>query len=456
MPDRRRYNQIVVAATHNSFAGKPSGDLGSISRQLDRGVRFVELDVHDNDFAHFGYRIGHESPGDGVVHGGGNPAGDRLPDWLQTIVNWSGNHAGHVPIAVLLDVKDPLTDNRSFAAGNLGRLNAEIVGHIPRLFTAEELAVAAWPSVDALRDRVIVVLSGDAGNRRAYVRDPGHNPAVAVDAAGRIVEVHDSGDGDLWYWTGEFISATEVRWHRHGWYDTGRLPAVALNSAGRVVEVHQAPSGDRLWYRVGRLAANYELEWTASGGRSFPDEDEGRNPSVRFVNAGTTSVREIHQSPSTGNRWYWNGTMSGRAIAWTRDDSGQTQDPLFNKSHDSAGGHAISVRTGSNGAFGRDTLLFSAGSTRSQRIRYRQLAFVEVQRGDDDLAQEGAWFFAAPAGDAGARNWAQGWRRGGKLVRLWQFNASHFGTDPPPSYPATDHPDAGWYVDYCAAVGAIS
>ena len=456
MSELHRYNRIVVAATHNSYGGRSSDDLGSIPHQLDRGVRFVELDVHDNDFMHFGYRIGHESPGDGVMGGGGNPASDRLSDWLQTIATWSGNNAGHVPIAVLLDVKDPLTDNRSFAAGNLGRLNAELVGHIPRLFTAEHLAAAAWPSVDALRDRVIVVLSGDAGNRRAYVHDRGHNPAVAVDRAGRIVEVHDSGGGDLWYWTGELISATEVRWHRHGWYDTGRLPAVALNSAGRVVEVHQAPSGDRLWYRVGRLTADYELEWTARGGRSFPDEDEGRSPSVRFVDPDATRVREIHQSPSTGNHWYWNGTVAGRAITWTRDDGGQTNDPMFVKSQDSAGGRAIRVKTGSNGAFGSDTLLFSAGSTRSQRIRYPQLAFVEVQRGDDELAQEGAWFFAAPAGDSGARNWAQGWRRGGKLVRLWQFNAAHFGTDPPPSYPATDHPDADWYVKYCDAAGAVS
>src|SRR3954468_24673951 len=118
VPEHRRYNHVVVAATHNSYGGKASGDLGSIAHQLDLGVRFVELDVHDNDFTRFGYRIGHESPGDEVVHGGGNPAGDRLADWLQAIARWSGNHAGHAPIAVVLDLKDPLTDNRSFAAGN--------------------------------------------------------------------------------------------------------------------------------------------------------------------------------------------------------------------------------------------------------------------------------------------------------------------------------------------------
>jgi hypothetical protein len=207
---------------------------------------------------------------------------------------------------------------------------------------------------------------------------------------------------------------------------------------------------------VGRLTADHELEWTAKAGRSFPDQDNGRNPSVRFLTATATRVREIHQSPSTGNHWYWNGALSGGAITWTRDDDGRTHDPLFNKSQGSAGARTISVKTGSSGAFGNDTLHFTAGSAESQRIRYPQLAFVEVQRGDDELAREGAWFFAAPAGDGGARTWAQGWRQGGKLVRLWQFNASHFGTDPPPSYPATDHPDARWYVNYCAAVGAIA
>src|SRR4051794_17382298 len=326
--ERRRFNEVVVAATHNSYSGNVLGARGSIPHQLGRGVRFVELDVHDNDFAHFGYRIGHESPGNDVVNGEGNPADHSLPAWLQMIVRWSADHKGHAPIVVALDLKDSLSDNRSFAAGGLERLNAELVEHIPRLFTAEELGNELWPSVDALRDRAMVVISGDVGTRRAYVRDRAHNPAVAVNPAGHVVEVHDSGGGDLWYWTGEFIAPTEVRWHRHGWYDTGRLPAVALNSAGLVIEVHQAPdAGDnRLWYRVGRLTAEFELVWTAQRGRSFPNNDEGRFPSVRLLDPASTSVREVHQSARTGDHWYWNGTVTDGAIAWTREDGGKTSD----------------------------------------------------------------------------------------------------------------------------------
>ena len=39
-------------------------------QQLDRGVRFLELDVHDNDFATRRYTVGHDAPGDEVATGG--------------------------------------------------------------------------------------------------------------------------------------------------------------------------------------------------------------------------------------------------------------------------------------------------------------------------------------------------------------------------------------------------
>ena len=234
-----------MAATHNSYAGAPSGDLGSLRRQLDGGVRFVELDVHDNDFVSTGYRIGHEAPGDDVIRTGGNPRTDKLGPWLRAIQRWSDTNPRHAPITVALDIKDDLTDNRSFAQGNLARLNAVLLEHFSGLFTAEALGDGQWPTVDALRGRVIVVLSGAEGTRLAYVRDPGDNPAVAVNAAGHVVEVHDSGGGDLWYWTGEFVSPKHVRWRRHGRYDTGQKPAVALSDDGLVVEVHEDPDLDR-------------------------------------------------------------------------------------------------------------------------------------------------------------------------------------------------------------------
>jgi hypothetical protein len=459
--DARRYNEAVVAATHNSYAGPPSGDLGSLRRQLDGGVRFVELDVHDNEFSSFGYRIGHETPGDDVVQAGGNPRTNKLEAWLRAIERWSAANPHHAPIAVALDLKDSLADNPSFSQGNLARLNAQLLARFPNLFTREQLANDAWPTVDALRGRVIVVLSGDEETRLAYVRDPGHNPAVGINGAGHVVEVHDSGGGDLWYWTGEFVSPTRVRWHRHGRYDTGQSPAVSLGRDGVVVEVHEDPDSgdDQLWFRVGRLRSDFEIEWTSPSGRPFPNADEGVSPSVRFVDRASTLVREVHRSEQTGNHWYWNGRLSPAdgSIVWTRADSGQTHDPLFEKARDVSGRRSIQVKTGPHGAFGGDTLLYTTGAAGSERIRYRQLAFVEMQRGGDPaLAGEGAWFFAATAKNADARRWAQGWRLGGKLVRLWEFNDRRFATDPPPSFAATDHPGAGWYKEYCTAAGAVS
>ena len=419
--------------------------------------------MHDNEFASFGYRIGHESPGDGVVRSGGNPRTDRLGSWLRTIDRWSAANPRHAPITIALDLKDRLTDNGSFAQGDLARLNSELVDCLGGVFTPDELGNGPWPTLDALRGRVIVVLSGHEGTRHAYVRDPGHNPAVAVNAAGQVVEVHDSGGGDLWYWTGEFSSPGRVRWHRHGRYDSGQRPAVALADAGLVVEVHEDPDpGDsRLWYRVGHLRSDFEIDWTSRAGRTFPRADEGVGPSVRFIDPESGVVREVHQSERTGSRWYWNGRWrpSSGAIAWTRDeaDGGQTEDALFDKSRDSSGRRSIAVRTASHGAFDSDTLLYTTGSTGSRRIRHRQLGFVETQRGDAGaLEREGAWFFAASAKSSDSRRWAQGWRRGGKLVRLWEFNDARFAIDPPPSFAATDHPESEWYREYCAAVGCVS
>lgn len=419
--------------------------------------------MHDNEFVSAGYRIGHESPGDGVVHSGGNPRTIRLGAWLRAIEGWSAANPRHAPITVALDLKDRLTDNRSFAQGDLARLNAELLERFGGLFTPEQLGSDPWPTLDALRGRVIVVLSGHEGTRLGYVRDPGHNPAVAINAAGQVVEVHDSGGGDLWYWTGEFSSPGRVRWHRHGRYDSGQRPAVAVNDAGLVVEVHEDPDpGDnQLWYRVGGLKSDFEIDWSSPAGRGFPGADEGVSPSVRFVDRASEAVREVHQSERTGSRWYWDGRWrsSSGAMVWTRDeaDGGQTGDPLFDKARDSSGRRSIAVRTGSHGAFDSDTLLYTTGSAGSQRIRYPQLAFVEVQRGDASaLEREGAWFFAASAKSSDSRGWARGWRLGGKMVRLWEFNDSRYATDPPPSFPATDHPASDWYQEYCAAVGCVA
>jgi hypothetical protein len=431
-----------------------------MSAQLDAGVRFVELDVHDNEFAAYGFRVGHDAPGDEVEHGGGNPASDALGQWLGVIASWSDGHPGHAPITLGIDIKDPLTDNASYAAGNLARLNAELEQAFgAKLFAARDLT-AGFPGVNALRDRVIAVLSGDEGTRMGYRRDRGADPAIALDAAGRVVEVHDSGGGELWYWTGEIIADGSVVWHGHGRYDTGQKPAIALGADGVVVGVHEDPdlADDQLWYRVGRLGADFEIDWASAQGLPFPGNDEGAIPSVAFV--GDSALREVHQSQSSSQHWYWNGALDAAAltITWSRNsgDGGQTSDPLFDESSDSAGGKTVSVSVGSFGPWGADTLL-AATDGGPQPIRYRQLMFVEAQYGGAAaLEADSPWFFAASAFSGAGSSWALGWRASGKLVRLWQFDTAHVDAAPPPSFPATDHPAASWYDDYCNTVGCIA
>src|SRR5205814_1395811 len=134
------FNNASFAATHNSYEG---GTRGSIVQQLDRGVRFVEFDIHVDDFASIGdYRIGHESPGDRVMRGGGtgNPDDLRLRAWLRVVREWSDAHPHHAPITLTLDVKNDLAHRHSFADGNLPRLNQELrEAFAEKLFPALEL-----------------------------------------------------------------------------------------------------------------------------------------------------------------------------------------------------------------------------------------------------------------------------------------------------------------------------
>src|SRR5262249_35621144 len=63
------FTDAIFEATHNSYSGNLDAQRGSIVYQLDHGVRFIELDIHDNDYATVGdYEIGHSSPRDLVDH----------------------------------------------------------------------------------------------------------------------------------------------------------------------------------------------------------------------------------------------------------------------------------------------------------------------------------------------------------------------------------------------------
>ena len=97
------FTSSVFSSTHNSYSGNVDGAKNSLVYQLDHGVRFLELDVHDNGYAtSHDYAVGHGSPGDLVDHSG-NPASNNLRDWLTVVTTWSacaGCCADHVVTTV--------------------------------------------------------------------------------------------------------------------------------------------------------------------------------------------------------------------------------------------------------------------------------------------------------------------------------------------------------------------
>jgi hypothetical protein len=86
------------------------------------------------------------------------------------------------------------------------------------------------------------------------------------------------------------------------------------------------------------------------------------------------------------------------------------------------------------------------------RIRYPQVAFAEFQKGDAAELQQGALFYAAPAGESAFITSA---RRSGRLVRGWDFDRADLATTPPANHPATNHPYAPWYENLLTQSGAV-
>ncbi|HUR01856.1 MAG TPA: hypothetical protein VM347_04900 [Nonomuraea sp.] len=437
----------IFRATHNSYSGNVDGAKNSIVYQLDHGIRFIELDIHDNGYAtNHDYAIGHDSPGNQVDHTG-NPASNLLRDWLNVINTWSAQHPTAAPIVVALDVKDDLTDNPSYAAGEPAALNQELTSVFgSRLLQAKDYP-ASPPTVDTLRGRVLAVISGDGPTRTQYKRDVGYNPAVAINGRGQVVEVHDSGAGALWYWTGTYGADGRVTWLRHGKYDTGVTPAVTLNDNGDLVEVHQSQNATTLWYRVGRLGADGEITWSASH-----QYDNGVLPTVRFTDAAGTQLREIHRSQGSTQNWNWNGVLNAAAMTVSWSGNAKTSDARYDKTTSTSGTSRVHVWNGADGPTSSQTLRVDTDRFTGDRIRYQQLAFDEFQQGDSAELQQGALFYAAPAGESSFITAA---RQAGRLVRGWDFDSASDATTPPANYPATNHPYDTWYQNLLTQSGAI-
>lgn len=437
-----RYDLTRFMTTHNSYSG---GARGSIPGQLDLGVRDVELDFHDNGYDKLSdYRVGHLKPGSEVALGGGNPDTPLLRAWLGAISSWSAGHPGHAPITVTLDAKDDLTDNDEGDLEDLNRTLESAFG--PKLFTREERDEdGAWPETEDLRGRILCVLSGDGSTRASYRWTQGSEPAIAANGRGDVVLAYRSSAGDLVCWTGTTRGlGVGIEWRRKAAYAIAaqplRQPAIALDGDGWVVEAHSfGPpmgfEGPLIEGTQGRLQDDGRIEW-------YSPEVFAAGSRPRISLAGdevevTTTMWDGQRMQRT------RGLVERRKhkVKWRSPRPATPPLPPPDAVGDlrcEADAEGV-IRAGVGGDL--------------RPVRFRQLAFVEEQKGDDRCVIRDALFFAAGAKNQAAVAEA---RARGLVTRAWGYEEVDLPVDPTPgaeNMPATDTPRAAWYADYMAGPG---
>jgi len=197
------YNAAYWSRPHNAYE---RGEFARLTEVLDRGNQVVELDVYDT--AGLPVRHGYfDSDTDNNCGGG---AGGLLRDCLRDIKAWSDAHPGHLPITVQLDLK-PSEGAWGWGSGDMSALDSAVGQELGlkvyrpealRSFTGyaslrEGVYRAGWPTVDALRGRIMVqMMGGPIGDKNdtqeEYVNQFGANAQIFV-----CPEAHEPHD---FYW----------------------------------------------------------------------------------------------------------------------------------------------------------------------------------------------------------------------------------------------------------------
>jgi calcium-dependent phosphoinositide phospholipase C len=200
--DELRINQLQAVGTQNSYHLRPPGQAVApkwdyahlpLDRQLDEGVRQLELDVH--------------YAADGRFHVFNVPKGDEnttcalLLDCLSAVREWSVRHPLHHPVVVLIQPEDELDELK--IDGHYDELDAELRAVVPRgrIITPDEVRagrrtltaavqVGAWPTLSESRGRMLFVLADEGRHRAGYSRG-------GTSLAGRVMFVYGEDGGPL-------------------------------------------------------------------------------------------------------------------------------------------------------------------------------------------------------------------------------------------------------------------
>lgn len=231
-PAPLRMNELQVIGSHNSYHVEPhasmveliNGASGKAAEGLQYshpplaeqflrlGIRQIELDVFcDPQGGHFAKPRGlARLQAAGIAHPAWDPDGvmqrpgfkvlhvpdidfvsttPLLTDALQALQQWSAAHAAHVPMLVLLELKESapagdFTKPLAFTARDLDQLDEVIRQTIPagQLLTPDSLrgeyptlraAIQAqgWPTLESVRGRLLFALDNENAVRDLYLKD---------------------------------------------------------------------------------------------------------------------------------------------------------------------------------------------------------------------------------------------------------------------------------------------
>jgi hypothetical protein len=154
------FHEAFFKTSHNSYEH-------SIKEQLDKGVRGLEYDLHDDKIQELGdFEVFHLRNNIDVLLGkDGNPDDYLFSNWLRVLNDWSSEqNKEHAPITLFVELKDNIIDsnNEPDELYGIKKLNQIIVDSFESrtLFTFKDFRENdfKWPKVKELKGCILIVL----------------------------------------------------------------------------------------------------------------------------------------------------------------------------------------------------------------------------------------------------------------------------------------------------------
>lgn len=154
------YHKAFFKTSHNSY------EL-SIKEQLNKGVRGLEYDIHDDKIQEVGdFEVYHlQNHIDVLLSEDGNPDDLLFSNWLKVLDEWSSEqNKEHAPITLFVELKDNIIDSNNEPEELYGikKLNKIILDSFKpnTIFTYKNFRENdfKWPTVKELRGCILIVL----------------------------------------------------------------------------------------------------------------------------------------------------------------------------------------------------------------------------------------------------------------------------------------------------------